>query len=513
MLFPYASISNFAGSGSSYTATYTPPDGINISNTISVAANKFTVGGLNNQASNTVTINSNCRETNGTVQIADISYGAVAAQAVNIRFPGTTHGDEGIFLYIHGGGWALGDKSDAFNLPVEIALAEAGYVVVNINYRLVTVLGSPAYSTNDGQWPNNINDIIEVLRLCTEPNYANRDIRKVNGIDYFGLLEASIDANPAKWFIGGFSAGGHLSTMGALIHGRTYNRWPRGVINLAGPNDLWNGPDNDADDKGILPFHLPIVNRIVSLTEADQKSASARWYIDSSNWPGAISALNGAQTQWVTITNNYDTLVPTVTMARFHYNLPPNKRRLLNVHELNPSENSPNVWTDPGVGWHWYTTPITYPFIYNANRILGNNRYNTTSPGSIAISADTMDVNLSISTLVVFTVTVMTSPGPSVFTGQPITANWRISNWTTSTFPNGYPVPDTRLNASTTGIGSSQVTVSSGTVKVQDMVDNTISINLLNNFSGTRYLAVEIFLSGDLSPTAISNTVRVVGTY
>ena len=514
MLFPYASITNFSGSGSSYTATYTPPDGVNMSNDISVAANKFTVGGLNNQASNTVTINSNCRGTNDTVQIANISYGSVAAQAVNIRFPGTAHGDEGIFLHIHGGGWAHGDKSDADNLPIEIALAESGFVVVNINYRLVTVAGSPSYSTNDGQWPNNVNDIVEVLRLCTEPNYANRDALKVNGIDYFGVVKATIDANPTKWFVGGTSAGGHLSTMGALIHGRTYNRWPRGVINLAGPNDLWDGPDNDADDKGIIQFHKDVINRIVPLTEADQKSASPRWYVDFSNWSGAILALSGAQTQWVTVTNNFDTLVPTVSMARFHYRLPSNKRRLLNVHELSPTGSPGNTWTTPGVYVHWYSTASQYAFIYNANRILANGRYNTSAPLSVSISADTMDVDMSVSSTVVFNVSPMASPGPTVYPSQPYTHYWRISQWTGSTFPNGDPVPDTRINPNTTGITNSQVTVASGTVLLNDNTDNTITVTLQNVY-GTKYLAVEIYDNTSPAPHnlfAMSNTVKVVGT-
>jgi hypothetical protein len=199
-------------------------------------------------------------------------------------------------------------------------------------------------------------------------------------------------------------------------------------------------------------------------------------------------------------------------MARFHYKLPSNKRRLLNVHELSVIPGY--TWTDPTVYSHWYTTASQYAFIYNANRILGNGNFNTSSPPSGSISADTMDVDMSVSSTVVFTVTPMTNPGPTVFPDQPYTNYWRISQWTGSTFPNGVPVPDTRINPDTTGITTSQVTVASGTVLATDNTDSTITINL-QNVSGTKYLAVEIYDPTSPAPhnvIAMSNTVKVVGT-
>ena len=514
MLYPYSSLSGFAGSGSVYTATYTPPQGILMANDISVAAGKFTVAGQNNLASNTVTFTSDTRGTTSTVQIADISYGGVQAQKVNIRFPGTSHirypgtsdGYEGVIFYIHGGAWGGGSKDD--ELPVERAIAEAGYICVNVNYRLITVTGSPAYSTNDGQWPNNANDIVEVLRLCTEPSYANRETNRVNGIDYFGIVKFYLERS--AWFVGGNSAGGHLSNMGALIHGKNYNRWPDGVVNMAGPNDLWDGPDNNAAAKGLTAYHLAIVERLFTLTESNQKSASPRWYINSATWPGASSTLSAAKTQWVTVSNKYDTLSPPASMIPFHYALPPAKRRLISLFEL-PSSGIANVyWDTPGAYLHWYSTSGQDGLIYAANRIRNNGRYKTDSTFTCSISADVMEIDMSTgATTVTFTVTPGASPGPTVITGQPAAANWRIVNYSTSTFPNGGANPDTRLNSSTTGVAASQVATASGVVNIQDMVDNTITINLLNNISGTRYLAVE--LHDGTNPLAMSNTVKVIG--
>jgi hypothetical protein len=539
--FPVASLSNFTTiSGSSYTAIYTAPDGVDMYNDISVAAGKFTgsSSGAYNLASNVLRLTSNCQDVLNTVQIFDIPYGSHLKQKINIRFPGKTHasvtGREfvGIFFQIHGGGWANGSKDTPDIQAAEIGLAEAGYICINIGYRLVG--GFPATDPS-GRWPNNVNDIIEILRLCTKPNYANRENYRFNGIDYFGIISAYI-ALPQfedKWFVGGSSAGGHLSTIGTLIYGKNENIWPRGVINHTGPCDLWDGPvsstpylppDNDAINRGILQIHRDIIQGIIpDLNEIDRKNASPRWFIDYTNWSNAFLELASKQTTWVNICNNYDTIVPAVAILRFSYKLPSSKSRLLNVQEYrdSPEQFSGVVWRDPWVTGgdplasitHWTSTSIQNVYIYNANRILNYNKFvysNTTInlQSSLSIAANKMDLDLNYEpNEVEFTFSWMCSPGSS---GAPhsLSFNWRTSNWSSFTYPNGDLIPDARIHSST-AVPVASVTPNSGLIQITEFADTKVTVQL-SSFAGTKYLALEIYNgSGDV--IAMSNLVKIIG--
>lgn len=93
-------------------------------------------------------------------------------------------------VVVHGGGWMSGDKwsLDGYSR----LLAENGFVVVNINYRL-----APAY-----QFPSQVDDVREAL-LWTQ-SQADR---------------YSIDLNRLGIF--GYSAGGHLSALVAALADET----------------------------------------------------------------------------------------------------------------------------------------------------------------------------------------------------------------------------------------------------------------------------------------------------
>ncbi len=119
-------------------------------------------------------------------------------------------------LSIHGGGWRSGDRG-AMQLGAE-RLARAGYVVVNINYRLV-----PA-----GTYPAAVQDALCALAFTRARAAA------------WGL-------DPARIATFGYSAGGHLASMlgvaaSAPTHQPDCAAGPTGppaaVISGAGPQDL-----------------------------------------------------------------------------------------------------------------------------------------------------------------------------------------------------------------------------------------------------------------------------------
>jgi len=122
------------------------------------------------------------------------------------------------FVFIHGGGWFAGDKTE--DQPFMQFLADLGHPVVSPNYTL-SVTGAPAF-------PQNIHDIKAVLSW----------VRTV-GQQTYGLSPTIV--------ISGVSAGSHLAMMaGTTLHNPFFEPQPpsgggfqvQGVVAFWGPSDL-----------------------------------------------------------------------------------------------------------------------------------------------------------------------------------------------------------------------------------------------------------------------------------
>jgi acetyl esterase/lipase len=130
----------------------------------------------------------------GTVQAviqADIEYAQVAGTSLRLDLytPSGATGPLPTLLYLHGGAWALGDKSD---MAVERLgpLVGHGFAVASANYRLVPSAIHPAQ----------VHDCKAAVRWL-RANAAE------HGLD------------PARIAIGGASAGGHLASLVGLTAG------------------------------------------------------------------------------------------------------------------------------------------------------------------------------------------------------------------------------------------------------------------------------------------------------
>ena len=112
---------------------------------------------------------------------SDVAYSEVSTRNVaDIYLPeGATNAP--LVISIHGGGFKLGDKSNA---PGVAALVEAGYAVAAINYQL----------SDTTQWPGQLDDLKSALKFLRE----NAKTYGYNG-EKIGSM--------------GASAGGHLSSM------------------------------------------------------------------------------------------------------------------------------------------------------------------------------------------------------------------------------------------------------------------------------------------------------------
>jgi acetyl esterase/lipase len=130
----------------------------------------------------------------GTVQAviqADLEYARIGGTSLRLDLytPAGATGALPTLLYLHGGAWAAGDKSD---MAVErlMPLVAHGFAVASANYRLVPSVTYPAP----------VHDVKAAVRWL-----------RANAAEY-GL-------DPDRSAIGGASAGGHLASLAALTEG------------------------------------------------------------------------------------------------------------------------------------------------------------------------------------------------------------------------------------------------------------------------------------------------------
>ncbi len=143
--------------------------------------------------------------------ILEISYGEYPLQKYDIYLPKYRSTKKTkVIIFIHGGGWTKGDKSNIINLISILQSLNPNYAFVNMNYSL-------ANETNFA-FPNQFYDIDLLLNHLT----AKRNDYKIN--PSFALI--------------GRSAGGHL----ALMYDYAYDHQDRVkmVCSLAGPTDFTN---------------------------------------------------------------------------------------------------------------------------------------------------------------------------------------------------------------------------------------------------------------------------------
>ncbi|MBL8621577.1 MAG: alpha/beta hydrolase [Myxococcales bacterium] len=118
--------------------------------------------------------------------VAHVAYGPDRRQRLDVYRHADGAGPRPVFLYVHGGGWVIGNKAQQGLLTVH-ELARAGWVCVSINYRL-----SPRATFPD--------HLIDVKRALA---WVRAHVAEHGG-------------DPRFVMIGGGSAGGHLASLAAL---------------------------------------------------------------------------------------------------------------------------------------------------------------------------------------------------------------------------------------------------------------------------------------------------------
>ena len=163
-----------------------------------------------------------------------MSYGTNPAQEFDISVP-NSNSLLPLIILMHGGAWTWGDKSDVSGIA--FFLAQQGFVVINMNYRLL-----PNFS-----YPAPMEDIQMVLQWVSQ-----------NAENY------GIDTTRIGMY--GYSAGGHLVALYSLTQNKNYidggSTLPRvyAIAALAGCYTLQGINDTTELAEETLPVWLATAN-------------------------------------------------------------------------------------------------------------------------------------------------------------------------------------------------------------------------------------------------------------
>ncbi len=133
-----------------------------------------------------------------------------------------------VIVYIHGGGWTGGDKSEIPKKFIEQLVSQRNYIVVSMNYRLV--------KDGKNRFPSQMEDVTTALSFLS----ANAEKYHFNGNE-FALM--------------GGSAGGHISMLYA--YGYDPKKQVKTVVDFWGPTDLVDKKmrtENKAANDAIVNF-------------------------------------------------------------------------------------------------------------------------------------------------------------------------------------------------------------------------------------------------------------------
>lgn len=144
----------------------------------------------------------------------NVVYSRVGGTALtmDIYYPSSvTNAKHPAVMYIHGGGWVMGDKSMLGLMPGPSELVRRGYLVASIDYRLAPKDKFPA--------------------MLVDARAAVRFLRD---------QAAAFDLDTNRIGVMGDSAGGHIAALLALTDADTAER-VQAVVDLYGPTDFTGG--------------------------------------------------------------------------------------------------------------------------------------------------------------------------------------------------------------------------------------------------------------------------------
>jgi len=194
------------------------------------------------------------------LDMKNIAYGTDTAQQLDLYLPANRDiSDTKVILFIHGGSWSGGDKTDFNEAIAAIKTELPEYAIFNINYRLA--------HNNLNHFPTQINDLQRAISFVES---------KAN--------EYKVNVN--KMCLVGASAGAHL----ALLQAYKFNtaRKIKGVVDLFGPTDLVDLYNNHPITQEARPLLVNLFGKTPATDAAMYQQASPINFVNSTSVPTII---------------------------------------------------------------------------------------------------------------------------------------------------------------------------------------------------------------------------------
>lgn len=200
----------------------------------------------------------------------DVVYGEAGGQKLllDIYHPPGIQGTRPAVLFVHGGGWAGGDKRD-FGDACR-GLAKSGYVCFSVNYRLVT--------PNANTYPAQLDDVQRAVRWI-----------RANAARY------GVDPNRVGAL--GASAGGHLVALLGTRNTRDnsdpalakYSSRVKCVVDMFGPTDLTRSfPFETPEGLNVRDLIVNFMGKTPEAAPALYRDASPLFHVDGNTVPFLI---------------------------------------------------------------------------------------------------------------------------------------------------------------------------------------------------------------------------------
>lgn len=156
-------------------------------------------------------------------RLNDLAYGPGERNVLDLHIPAGAEAPP-LLLFIHGGAWFRGDKSQVEDYGQLESLLDAGFAVATMNY---------TYS-QQAHWPAQHDDVIQAIRFLQTGPECHR-------------------YNMGRFAVWGHSSGAHLALVSAILQANDPSFGIDVVVSWFGPSNLhllWQDRANDAVEGG-----------------------------------------------------------------------------------------------------------------------------------------------------------------------------------------------------------------------------------------------------------------------
>jgi len=208
--------------------------------------------------------------------LTNVMYGNDVKQVMDIYLPANRSADSTkVFVFIHGGAWISGDKSDFNALYPYFKDKMPNYAYISMSYRLCDT------ASNTNLFPTQEMDVIAALDFIESK-----------------LTEWKVSD---KVVVCGASAGGHLAMLQAYKHNNDH--FVKAVVNYFGPSDLETLHPSSQ-------FATDVLNGVINGTPAQEPAM----YQNSS----PINFINATTVPTLTFHGTADVIVPVQQSYTLH---------------------------------------------------------------------------------------------------------------------------------------------------------------------------------------------------